>query len=109
MVEFFRGCAEIQRRAEEVEDFLLRRYNSIDYVMKLDANRFFKLYKAAMQSEKREKWYMQWLVQLPLMTSDTYVSFEDYIGKITGQNIDKRSNEEIIAEIEQMHGVKIEV
>ena len=36
-----------------------------------------------------------------------YISFENYVEQCTGKNIDLRPAEDIIAELEEMHGVKL--
>lgn len=59
--------------------------------------------KVAQDRELDERIYAQWLVQLPMMNSDTYISFTDYRDKLTGANLDLRPAEDIIAEIEEAH------
>lgn len=45
---------------------------------------------------------MQWVAYLPHMTKDTFVSFDDYLDQATGRNIDKRSTEEILMELDEV-------
>lgn len=54
-----------------------------------------QMYKAI----NEEKLYKQWVVQLPLMSKETYVSFEEYKEKATGSNIDQRPTDELEREI----------
>ena len=51
----------------------------------------------AMEKEREERAFLQWVVQLPHMSKDNFVSFADYKNKLTGANIDRRS----VAEIER--------
>jgi hypothetical protein len=55
-----------------------------------------------MEKTREERYFQQWVVQLPLMTQDTFVSFKDYTDKITGANIDRRSVAEIEADLAEV-------
>jgi len=50
-----------------------------------------------MEKERDERFFRQWVAQLPWMDEKTFVSFADYKDKLTGANIDRRS----VAEIER--------
>lgn len=54
----------------------------------------------AKNKELEERLFMQWVVQLPWMSTenDTYISFEDYKGQNTGANICTKSRAEIMSE-----------
>ena len=41
-------------------------------------------------------------VQLPNMTKENYLSFDQYVDRVTGRNIDKRPVSECMAEIEEI-------
>lgn len=70
--------------------------------MRLDE--FLELISLAVEEEQKEKHRQEWLHLLPLMIrADKYMSFEEYYDRVTGKNIDMRSTEEIIAEIDAAH------
>lgn len=52
-----------------------------------------------MEKDREERMFQQWVVQLPHMTKETFISFADYKDKLTGANIDRRSVAEIEAEL----------
>lgn len=56
----------------------------------------------AIQMERDAALHLQWCVQLPFMTKKNYVSFNDYRDSVTGANIDKRPDEVLIAEIDEI-------
>lgn len=57
---------------------------------------------AAVNADLEDKIYQMWLQFLPNMNRNNYVSFADFRDSITGANIDRRSNEEILAEVEEV-------
>jgi hypothetical protein len=81
---------------------LLHRYNNIDYILQLDADTGCALISKAQEQERDNRFFLQWVVQLPLMGSDNFVSFADYKDKLTGANIDRRSAAEILAELNEV-------
>lgn len=50
----------------------------------------------AIEKNREDRIFQQWVVQLPHMGQDNFVSFADYKDRVTGANIDRRS----VAEIE---------
>lgn len=54
----------------------------------------------AKNKELEERLFMQWVVQLPWMSSDddSLISFEDYRDRLTGKSICTKSRAEILAE-----------
>ena len=55
-----------------------------------------------MEQERDERLFQQWVVQLPYMGQERYISFADYRDKLTGANIDRRSVAEIMAELNEV-------
>ena len=55
-----------------------------------------------MEQERDERIFQQWVVQLPYMGKENYISFADYKDKLTGANIDRRSVAEIMAELDEV-------
>jgi len=63
----------------------------------------------AVEKQKEEVLFAQWCVQLPVQSvlsllgrKTEYVSFEAYKNQGSGANIDMRSNEDMLSEIEEI-------
>lgn len=81
---------------------LLHRYHNIEYVLQLDADIGLDLIKKALEKNREERIFQQWVAQLPVMAyTGVNVSFEDYKDRVTGANIDRRSTAEILADVEE--------
>lgn len=52
-----------------------------------------------MEKNRDDRIFQQWVVQLPHMDQDNFVSFADYKDRVTGANIDRRSVAEIEADL----------
>lgn len=100
MERFFRICAEIDY--EEIIDLLLHRYGNLEYIMQLDIQTALRVIEKAREKEKENRFFLQWVVQLPNMTDETYLSFDAYVDRVTGRNIDKRPVSECMAELEEI-------
>lgn len=100
MERFFRICAGIDY--EEIIDLLLHRYGNLEYIMQLDIGSALRVIDKAREKEKENRYFLQWVVQLPNMTKETYLSFESYLDRVTGRNIDRRPVSECMAEIEEI-------
>lgn len=102
MEEFFYiGC-----QIDEVKliDLLLRRYHSLEFMNKLSIDSFIRLVLEAIEGEAKERFREEWLALIPIMVlRGKYMSFNEYYDKVTGRNIDMRSAEEIMAEIDAAH------
>lgn len=55
-----------------------------------------------MEKTRDERLFRQWVVQLPWMGEDNFVSFADYKDRVTGANIDRRSVAEIEADLAEV-------
>lgn len=73
--------------------------------MTLDIVTFSELVLKAKELEEEDKIRNEWNSILPHMISGfiEYVSFEDYMDRRTGRNIDMRPTEVILAEIHAKH------
>jgi hypothetical protein len=73
--------------------------------MRMDVGRFTQFVLNAKEMERKEQIQRQWTAMLPLMSMQylKYMSFEEYYNNCTGANVDLRSTEEIIADIEETH------
>lgn len=100
MEKFFRLCASIDY--EEIIDLLLHRYGNLEYIMQLDIEEAMPLIEKAREKEKENRYFLQWVVQLPNMTKENYISFENYVDRVTGRNIDNRPVYECMAELEEI-------
>lgn len=100
MENFFWICAAID--FEELIDLLLHRYGNLDYIMQSDIQTAMRIIDKAREKEKENRLFLQWVVQLPYMEKETFVSFDSYVDKVTGRNIDTRPVYECMAEIEEI-------
>lgn len=98
------GTSEI-----ELLEFLHRRYNNVDSLMRLDITDFCRFLKIAKEKEEDERLRSQWVAMLPFMSMQQlkFMSFEDYKDQCTGKNIDIRPADDIIKELENLHGKKL--
>ena len=73
--------------------------------MRMDVGKFIRLILNALEMERKEQIQRQWTAMLPFMSLHflQYMPFETYYERCTGANIDKRTNEEIITDIEETH------
>lgn len=69
--------------------------------MGLSLKRAAKLIKKAKKEENREFYYRWWLVRVPLYTSETVESFEEFYEKMNPPAVvyDHRSKEAIMADL----------
>ena len=100
MERFFRICASIDY--EEIIDLLLHRYGNLEYIMQSDIQSALRIIAKAKEKEKEDRYFLQWVVQLPNMTKENYMPFDSYVDKVTGRNIDKRPVFECMAELEEI-------
>ena len=100
MEKFFQTCSSIDE--EEIIDLLLHRYGNLEYIMQAEIETALRIIEKAREKEKENRLFLQWVVQLPNMTKENYISFEAYIDKVTGRNIDKRPVYECLQEIEEI-------
>ena len=52
-----------------------------------------------MEKTREERYFQQWVTQLPWMDREHFVSFKEYMDNLTGANIDRRSVAEIEADL----------
>ena len=71
----------------------------------MDPDTFIEMIEIALEKEREERAHKQWSAMLPFMSLGMleYISFEEYIEKLSGKNVDMRPASEIIAEIEELH------
>ena len=100
MEKFFQTCSGIDEA--EIIDLLLHRYGNLEYIMQTDIDTAERIIAKAREKEKENRYFLQWVVQLPNMTDENYLSFESYVDRVTGRNIDKRPVSECMEEIEEI-------
>lgn len=62
---------------------------------------FCEFMEVVFEKEKKEKLREQWLAMLPKFNK--YIEFTEFSDVMTGANIDRRPNSEIIAEVLALH------
>ena len=67
--------------------------------MRLPADRGSALIERAEKRQTEDRQFLQWVVQLPYMGSDSFMSFEDYKRRLHGEDIDRRPTAEILSEL----------
>lgn len=79
--------------------------------MRMEAKSFLFFVQTAIEKEEDEKLHHQWSSMLPFMSLKMleYIPFKEYKDKVLGRNIDLRPTSEIIKEIEEAHGKKVNV
>lgn len=100
MEKFFRICEAFDY--EEIIDLLLHRYGNLEYIMRLDFEEAARIIAKAKEKEKEQRYFLQWVVQLPHMTQEHFVSFDAYVDRVTGRNIDTRPVYECMKEINEI-------
>ncbi len=71
--------------------------------MQLDIDIGIALIDTALEKNRDERLFQQWVAQLPVMAiTGQVVSFSVYKDRVTGANIDRRSTAEIINEIDEV-------
>ena len=70
--------------------------------MQLDGDTGLGLIIKALEQERDDRIFQQWVVQLPYMGKENYISLAEYKDKLTGANIDRRSVAEIMAELDEV-------
>lgn len=83
-------------------ELLARRYSNIDYIMQMPAADFHEFFKIAKDKEREERIFAMWAQQMPFMSKDSFVSFDEYKDRVTGRNIDTRSTSELSQEIDEI-------
>lgn len=86
----------------EVIDLFASRYGwSVDEIMSIDADTFLKLIPITLKKKSREAAKLEWNQILPLILTKVVkdISFEEYYRKISGEGIDRRPTDVIMAEV----------
>lgn len=90
---------------ERIIDRFASRYGwTIPEIMDLDARDLHRMYRQIRIEERRTQAREQWLVMLPMMLKKEmkFMTYEDYWDRVSGQSIDTRPAEEILAEVAQI-------
>ena len=108
MEKFFYICISFDNEIE-IKELILKRYANSDYIFNMELMEFLEFIKYAKEEQRKERYKAEYNAILPYMHVGylKIMSFKDYYDKCTGANIDMRSNEEIIKELEEAHGRKL--
>lgn len=90
-------------------DLILRRYGSTEALEALPVALGTDLIIKAQEEDVKERIRDEWVALLPWMQSGhiKLIQYDDYLDQRTGRNIDRRSDAEIIAELEKLHGRRL--
>lgn len=82
---------------------MLHRYHTLDFIKNMDLEEFCSFLILAINQDKKEKAYLQYISLLPyFMQAGKYMSFDKFYDQLTGANIDWRSAEEMLREAEEI-------
>ena len=83
---------------------MLHRYGTVDYIFSLDFVEGCELIIKAKQEEMKERYHAEYCAALPFMlfAQKEVKSFDEICNIVTGKNIDRRSEEEILAEAREI-------
>ena len=73
--------------------------------MQLDIDTSIALIRKAQEKEREERWFQQWVSQLPFMAmggKESFISFPEYCERVSGSYIDMRPATEILAELDEV-------
>lgn len=76
METFFISSLEVDEI--EVQEFLLRKYSNIEYILNFDFKQGFEFIKKAFEVEVEEKLWQRWLIDSILMNEENFKNFEEY-------------------------------
>lgn len=74
----------------------------MSFVMNLDVETFVRLVLKAFEKEAEEKIWQKWLVELPYMEKDNFMSFDVYKDKHFQQQKSDKNDEEIMQDAENI-------
>lgn len=100
MEGFFYSCSFFD--SEELRELLLRRYHQLDFIKDMELIEFIDFVKVARARDQKEWIHAEWCASYMGLKPE-YRDFEAYYALRTGANIDTRSTEDIVREIEEAH------
>ena len=86
----------------KLEEFLLRRYHNIEFIMSMEFMDFADFIVAAEERELREELWQMYVAVYPFMTEETYESFTEFYEKRTGKNLVMIPKEQMLEEARQI-------
>lgn len=69
-----------------IEEFILRRFSSVNYMMQLNYDDGLNIILQGFKKEREEKLYQQYVVLYPLMDEKNFISFEEFLDKFNIEN-----------------------
>lgn len=101
MGRFFSACRQYAD-GNDLKEFVLRRYGSAyDVIMRMEIDEFIDFINEAKKTQKDERLYQLWAANFTKWKPE-YQNFPAFRDMMTGANIDRRSNEEILAEVAEI-------
>lgn len=91
--------------ALEIQEIIYRKYANAECIMNLPILQFIRFIELAIKKEQEDILRPEWCALLPFMSMKylKYMSFDEYVNKRTGRDVDTRPANEIIKEIEEAH------
>ena len=69
-----------------VEEFVFRRFNSVNYIMQLNYLDGLDIILQGFKKEREERLYQQYVVLYPLMNEKNFISFEEFLNENSIEN-----------------------
>lgn len=94
---------QVSRYSEaELIDIVYARYHGAEYVAEMCAESFYKLLNHIHEEKDEQRAWELYKVNFGRMNKDNYESYEDYKRRLKGAYIDKRTDADILDEVEQI-------
>lgn len=82
---------------------LLHRYHNLGEVGHFDIETGLQLCQKAIEKERDDRIFLQWIAQLPAMAlAGKTMSLQEYKDQVTGVGIDMRPTSEILTELDEI-------
>lgn len=108
MAGFFRAIRSVS--PDGLLDLIYRRYHSPDAILAMPFREGLEILESGLEQERDQALHRQWCALLPLMNMKilAFEPFKQYKERLTGEGLDLRPEEAIIAEIKALHGLEEE-
>lgn len=86
----------------------MSRYSNIEYLMEMDISQGTKMVYEAVKQKRRDEVYVLYASIYPNMDTDTFMTFPEYLSRVTGVKSDgsivasKVSKEEVMSRVEDI-------
>lgn len=101
MGRFFSACRQYAD-GNDLKEFVLRRYGAAyDVIMRMEIDEFIDFIRDAKKAHEDDRLYQLWSANYTKWKPE-YQNFKAFRDVMTGANIDRRSDEEILAEVAEV-------